>query len=424
MLLSFSKRNYLISTFILSIGWFTLNYTLFTQKAIVAYHPDLVGILEWSWIGQKEYFYKAFGNYMPVYPYLNYIYSLFFEDHDSMMANAYILKSVLILFDAATYALIVGFLKPKSISKTLFYCFLLFINIFIIYNSVFWGQSDGVHSFFLLFCFYFTVERKWGYVGIFFALAFFTKIVSIIFLPVFGLFILNEIICKRFSKQDFTSIILALICTALALSLPIILSGSLPRAWAQLNDFISNYNTVSGNAYNIWVLLTANIDLMLTEDTEYFFRNITYSKLGLILFITFYTVSIFPLLKELYKNVKNGTQHPIKTETLLFACILIPLVFFYFSTKIRERYAHPYLLFITLYCFYNRRYFFWFLATSVYFLQLEAVLQYTKTLPQIVAQFHTKTSIYSPQFISGLFLILIIYFIHLSYRKQRDPIEA
>ncbi|MFB0908475.1 MAG: hypothetical protein QMB03_09410, partial [Spirosomataceae bacterium] len=56
----------------------------------------------------------------------------------------------------------------------------------------------------------------------------------------------------------------------------------------------------------------------------------------------------------------------------------------------------------------------------IYFLQLESVLQYTKTLPQVFSNFHSKTSIYSPQLISGLFLALIIYLLHLSYLKEND----
>ena len=159
---------------------------------------------------------------------------------------------------------------------------------------------------------------------------------------------------------------------------------------------------------------------MNTGDSSYIFQEISYSTIGLIMFIAFYTVSVWPLFQKLLKNLKNGTKDPIKTEALLYACILVPLMFFYFSTKIRERYAHPYLVFITLYCFYYRRYFFWFLATSIYFLQLESVLQYTKTLPQVFSNFHSKTSIYSPQLISGLFLALIIYLLHLSYLKEND----
>ena len=135
----------------------------------------------------------------------------------------------------------------------------------------------------------------------------------------------------------------------------------------------------------------------------------------MLLFIPFYTMTIWPLLRRVYLNVFLKQNQPIKIETLRLVCVLVPLIFFYFSTKIRERYAHPYLVFLTLYCFYHRRYILWFLATSIYFLQLEAVLGYTKTLTGMLVRIHEETHLYSPVLISALFLTLIIYLLHLLF---------
>jgi Gpi18-like mannosyltransferase len=420
MQFSFNKKTFLAVIAVLSVSWLSLNYFVFTQNNLLYFHPDFKAFLDWSWQGKHERFHMTFGNYMPFYPYVCYLYTLCFENYEQMLASSFLLKGLIILFDAFTYAFIISIIKVKNIKTVVVLTVITIFNISIIYNSAFWGQVDGIHSMFVLLTFYFTVKRKWALVGLFFTLAFFTKIVSIIFLPVFSLFILNEVLCKRFHKREFVSIMAVMVCTSLTLSLPIILSGNLQGVWTTHKGFITAYHTVSGNAHNVWVLLTNNVDLMNTEDSSYIFQDISYRTIGLIMFIAFYAVAVWPLFQKLLKNLKNGTKDPIKTEALLYACILVPLIFFYFSTKIRERYAHPYLVFITLYCFYYRRYLFWFVATSIYFLQLESVLQYTKTLPQVFSNFHNKTSIYSPQLISGLFLALIIYLLHLSYLKENE----
>jgi 4-amino-4-deoxy-L-arabinose transferase-like glycosyltransferase len=139
-------------------------------------------------------------------------------------------------------------------------------------------------------------------------------------------------LCKRLHKREFVSIMAVVVCTSLALSLPVILSGNVQEMWTTHKGFITTYHTVSGNAYNVWVLLTNNVDLMNTGDSSYIFQEISYSTIGLIMFIAFYTVSVWPLFQKLLKNLKNDTKDPIKTEALLYACILVPLIFFCFST--------------------------------------------------------------------------------------------
>lgn len=415
MRLFFTKKIFFTVASLLTVSWLLLNYFLFTRHGIIGFHPDFQAFLDWSWQGQHAYFHQTFGNYMPVYPYIAFIYTLFFEDYEKMLNSAYILKSLIILFDVVTYALIVSFIKPDKVVKTILLSLLLAINISIIYNSAFWGQVDGIHSFFLFLSFYFTTKSKWVYVGITFTLALFTKIVSIIFLPVFGLYFINEVICKRTRKRELFYAILAIVVTALCLSLPIVLSGNLPGMMATHIGFISAYHPVSGNAYNVWVILTQGRDLMMTHTDDLFFKNITFQQVSMLLFVPFYTMAIWPLLRRVSLNVFLKQNQPIKIETLLLVCVLVPLIFFYFSTKIRERYAHPYLVFLTLYCFYHRRYILWLLATSIYFLQLEAVLGYTKTLTGILVRIHEETHLYSPVLISALFLTLIIYLLHLLF---------
>jgi small-conductance mechanosensitive channel len=262
------------------------------------------------------------------------------------------------------------------------------------------------------------VKRKWIYVGITFTLAFFTKIVSIIFLPVFGLYIVNEIICRRVSKQELLYMVLAIVCTSLIVSSPIVLSGNLPGIVATHKGFFDAYESVSGNAYNIWVIFAKGRDLMMAHSSDLFFKGFTFQQVSMLLFIPFYALATWPLLWQICQNLRYKRDTPIKTEALLLVCVLVPLVFFYFSTKIRERYAHPYLVFLTLYCFYNTRYVLWFLATGIYLLQLEAVLEYTRTLPDIFVRVHEQTHLYSPLFISALFLTLILYLLHLSFVKM------
>lgn len=415
--LKFNKRLFFYSFITLALGWLLINYVLFIRKNTVSFHPDFQAVLEWIWKGKTEKFVATFGNYMPFYPYLVYIYGLFFDNYQSFVQQSYIFKSIIILFDAFTYAFILSITISGKKIKFISILALTLANFSIYYNSLFWGQIDNLHSLLLLLALYFVFNQKLVPMAICLVLAISTKIVSVIFIPIFVLIIINNLILKKTSMSSILKMCVASIATLIMILLPLILTGSLSEYIEIQSISLKTYDCVSGNAYNIWYLLSNRTDLIALSSKTPLFRNITYAQFGTVSFVIMYGIVIFPLIKVIYYNIINKTQKEISIDTVLLALILVPLVFFYFTTKIRERYCHPYLVFLCLYCFRNKRYIFWLLATFIYFLQLESVLGYTKHQGAFLKSFHTETNVYNGAFISGLFLILILYLLEKSYQK-------
>jgi Gpi18-like mannosyltransferase len=408
MNLSFNKRHFIISFIFLSLGWLTLNYIFFVRRGMLSFHSDFISIADWSWDGKRDYL-KTFGIYMPVIPYIFSMYSQLFSSYTDYINGAVFLKAFFILIDALSFSLLIALipnLNPRRFWLTLF---LTLINLSLIYNTIFWGQVDTLHSA-LIFCsFVALVKNRYKLVWLLFTVAIFTKIVSVIFLPIIGIYIVNELACNRLSiKQivkDFTVVPLAVVMVLL----PIIISGALPEYIEIIKRVFSDYDTVSANAFNIYHLISNNTNLIDMSSSTMLFRSFTYAQFGLLTFSVSMFVCLLPIIKIVYGNIFLNQRKEISLELVLLVFILIPLLFFFFTTKVRERFAHPYLLFLTLYCFYHKRYVFWFLGTLVYALQLEAVLKYTKVWGSIFISLFDETNLYQPTLIAVLFLVLIVY---------------
>lgn len=410
---TFDKRRFAIAFPLLSILWIGLNYLLFTRKGMISHHPDMESMLEWTWNGLHGDYLRGFGNYMPIYPYFAFIYGLFFDNHDSLISNAYYLKSFNIMIEAFMYAVILSMVSFKRTAHFWVSLSLVVINIFLVYNSVFWGQIDCIHSLFILLSFYSLSNRNLNLFGIFITLAILTKIVSVIFLPVFGIWLINEVIIKKISiRQVFVGLGYAAATLVIAF-LPIIFMGILPRYLNSMGEIISNYDCISGNAFNIYHLISNSEELISTSSDTILFKGLSYKMFGWLTFTFVTFLYFFPVIKIVYQNIVDKHLKSIPTNTLLLMCVLMPLVFFFFTVKMRERYAHPYVIFLTVYCLTNRRYLIWAMGSIIYFLQLETVLQYVKTLGVLGAKLHLETNFFAPPLIAGLFFSLICYLFYL-----------
>lgn len=421
MNLHFNRRHFLLSFGILSAGWLLSNYLLFASKGQIAFHPDFLSILTWAWDGKQDYI-KTFGIYMPVIPYLVACFGFFFDSLAAMTDNANYLKSVFILIDAATFAWVIALLPARSIKQIWFYSALTVVNFPLIYNSIFWGQVDTLHTFIIFCCFVSLVYRNYKMVWGLFTVAVLTKIVSIIFLPIISLFVLNELLCKRISFRQSLVDLMIVPAVSLLLLLPIIFTGNFFNYFELTKQVLSEYDSVSSNAYNIYYLISNRTDLISISSSVPLFRSMTFNQFGLITFSIVFFVCLFPVFKTIYNNTIWGKSTPISTKQLVLIFALTPILFFFFTTKIRERFSHPYLVFLTLYCFYNRRFIFWYLATFIYFLQLESVLEYTRVYGGVFISLFEETNFYEPTFIASLFCALIVYLLHLQLRKQPEKV--
>ncbi len=422
MSLNFSKKHFGVTFSILASGWLFLNYAFFASNGQLAFHSDFASILEWAWEGKQTYL-KTFGIYMPVIPYVAASYAFFFDSYTTFIDKAVYLKSFFILIDAASFACVVAVLPLKSLKQVVLYAILILINLSLVYNSIFWGQVDTLHTLIIFGCFMMLIKQQYKLVWGLFALAVMTKIVSIIFLPIIALFVLNELVCKRINLKQVFLDFLVVPAVIVAVLIPIILTHNLFDYVVLTKRVLTEYDSISSNAFNIYYLISNRGDLISTSSQALIFRSLTYNQFGLVTFSISFFVCLLPVFKTILLNYFRKDTSPLTRSHLIFIFALTPLLFFFFTTKIRERFSHPYLIFLTLYCFYNRRFIFWYLATFIYFLQLESVLQYTRVHGGLFTRMLDDTNLYNPTFVAALFLVLILYLVHLQLRKPEELLK-
>lgn len=407
---------YIFICLFIFVSLLIINYIFFSSKGLLVVHPDFLAVLDWAYSSHKNGFVAGFGNYMPFWPYFSMLYSWIVPQTKSM-DYAIFLKAIIILIDSLSFLIILIFSKKiENKYQTIIYSLLLLSNVALYYNSIFWGQIDNIHTLFIALSLLSVLSEKYSLSGFFLVFAFLTKIVAVMYIPLIAIILLIAFLRER-NPQILFYFLLGCFSATLVLFFPLFITGHLSEYITIQTKNITNYDCISGNAYNIWYLFTTKHDTLISSsDSNLLFRQYSYKTIGRILFFFTYTITFFPLFTYLIA-VFQKKKSKISTNQILLVAILIPLVFFYFLTNIRERYAHSYLLFLTIYCFLNKRYILWYLASIPYFLQLESVLKFTGNIHPIFSKLHDETNIFNPIFISPLFLITIIYFISALYKE-------
>jgi Gpi18-like mannosyltransferase len=344
--------------------------------------------------------YSSGTDYLPLYHYILWIFGQIQGSVVSIQNNIFFLKSITLIFDFICGFVMILFLneKFKDKSKVFLLSLFYFFNIGIFYNTIMWGQVDGIVTCFIFLSFYYAYKKNILPSLAFYIIAINFKLQAIIFLPLVGLILLPTIIQSLSIKKFLLWIIIPSIIQLLIL-LPFIISGTTSKIWDVVINSFGKFPVVSMNAFNIWYFFLDG-NLMGIKDNETLF-GFTYNKIGLILFFVISFLSLFPLIKSVLKSIKSKTLLQFPTEKLLIIGALIPLLFFYLNTQMHERYSHPAFIFIMTFCILKNKPFLGVLSSLAYLLNLESVLHFF--------QIHNYgTVIFSPIFISILYLLTII----------------
>lgn len=241
--------------------------------------------------------------------------------------HAWLVKLPFILSDVGIgfliYKISSKYFPKKSILAT---CLFIF-NPVVIYNSTIWGQTDSLINLLALTGIYFIFEKKY-FLGIFLFLStFLFKLSLIIYLPIFGLFLLKQLKDWR----QFVAPIITFLFFLFILALPFTFGDKTPYEWVwymYTNRVLPRQGSMlNGNAFNLWSLLFG-IDLSRSEFTRYF--GLTYQQIGRALYIIF-------LIPVWIKFIKNK----ISLNVLLSALIISAFGSFIFLTNMHERYLYP-----------------------------------------------------------------------------------
>ncbi|HLO69288.1 MAG TPA: hypothetical protein VK167_00355 [Flavipsychrobacter sp.] len=399
------------------------------QKRIIAVLVMVLGLAELRYIaahGAHAHDYKTFktwavhlyqhglGNaytiwndYMPVYQYVLFAFAKLAGSEGAIVKHIFYLKIVTLVFDYATLYYIY-----KWMDKRVDYLVLLLISMLNIgfgYNTLIWGQIDGIFSGLALMAIYYAWKHNLTLSLLCYVLALNTKLQALMYLPVLGLLyiMMPNLNVRRVAK----GIAVALLLQALIL-LPFALQpeGGLSLLWQQVVDSFNRYPTLGEN--NFWSFVVP-VDTIHVPDAGVWLVGLTYKQIGLLLFMGSSLVALMPLLKAAYKKwmLKQANVQPAK-DVLWVVCSLIALLFYYFNTEMHERYSHPALFFLTAYAFYTKDYIVYIAYSLVYFLVQEESMRGLHINHDSIFLFH-------PFFIAGFFGAIIIYLFYRLYSTMR-----
>ena len=212
-------------------------------------------------------------------------------------------------------------------------------------------------------------------------------------------------------------IIPAILFTQALLILPFYFGkeGLLP-VWKAVAGLADTYPVISMNAFNMWYWIEGN---NFSSDNVPSLLGLTYYQIGLISFCFASAIAMWPVLRHTLKTLSKRNTPPLSRVTIWLTAALVMLVFFFFSTRMHERYSHAAFIFITAYAFYHRKFGLYALFSLAYLLNLDKVVRALR-----IASYDTL--IFDPRFVAALYAICILWAGILLYRQERNdrPQEA
>jgi Gpi18-like mannosyltransferase len=319
--------------------------------------------------------YKSGTDYMPIMQYLMYLFGHIQGSIENIEKNINQIKTIPLIFEFIGGIFLLEIIKLKihnRSEKTFFYSLLYFLNISIFYNSLFWGQVDGILATLIFISVFFAIRKKTLASCIFLILAINFKLQAIIFIPLVGLLVFPFLIRLRPQQLMLGTMIILLL--QFLILLPFMLSGDLTLLWKATRDSFTKYPVISLNSGGIWNLLIKGNLWEIPDSTM--IMGITYKSLGLILFFSLSLLALLPLISWNWRVLKTNNKTSLQHEKIFIISALIPLLFCYLNTEMHERYLHPSLIFLVTYSIISNK--FW--ATGIiclgYLINLEHAIQF------------------------------------------------
>ena len=209
---------------------------------------------------------------------------------------------------------------PKMLA--LFY----FLNPAVIYDGAVWGQVDQIGLVFFLTSIYFLMKNRVVISTIFFTLSYLFKFQSIIFIPLFYVFVF-----RKFSFSEAVKSAGVALCVFLLTTAPFVIHHQMDSVIRLLTINFDWFPWYSLNAFNMWWLASGSNGMGLT-DKHLVFGILSAKQVGFYLFTFVYfigTVAVFFSKKEALM------------ENFLKSCGLAVFGFFMLLTQSHERYLFP-----------------------------------------------------------------------------------
>ncbi len=310
-------------------------------------HFDLDWYRTWA-LALPDGFFSAYarlneGNYALDYPpvYLVFLWLVGLAYRalplaDYVMVDMLAMKLFPILFDVAAAGMLYLICRRHSETLGLLAATLWALNPSAIFNSAYWGQTDGMMICLILLAFFF-VETDRPFAGsILFAVAALTKMQALYFTPVLFL-----VLWRRYRLRKALGCFFAALGTGVAAFVPFILGGISRRGWAAvLTPFeiyfggLGKYPYAALNTYNLYGIGNLNwvydgkslLFGTFNEELGYKVGGLTYNHLSLLFLLASLAFAAFLVWK-------GREEH-----SLWLGCFALMQGIFMLTTRMHERY--------------------------------------------------------------------------------------
>ncbi|MDF2457332.1 MAG: hypothetical protein K0R51_3325 [Cytophagaceae bacterium] len=386
-----------------------LIYVLFAVLMLHTGSGDLGAWINWSiyilhhGIG---HIYESGSDYPPLYYYVLKGYGSWMGSDESIIKNVHWLKAITIACEFCSVFLLFRYVK-KELQPWLF--LFVMLNPGFLYNSVIWGQVDGIFGLFILSAILLVIYRYNTWALLLFVLCLNFKIQSIIFLPLVAFLLLHNIADYKGLRYA-VLVLLGMAGLEALVILPFILSGTTEVLYSTMLNSVDKYPVVSMNAYNLWYWF---LDGYLAEiNDKGTWLGISYKNWGLIGFCLSSIIALLPIfITSIQQAINKNKVAFARIDQVFLSAALVTIAFFFFNTQMHERYSHYALIFLAAYFALTGNYLPFLLITTAYFLNMEAVLR--------ALQFQNYSiTLFDPRYIAGLYLVTIIYLYYLLYIRS------
>ncbi|MBQ8550798.1 MAG: glycosyltransferase family 39 protein [Clostridia bacterium] len=258
-------------------------------------------------------------DYPPLYLFCLYLTGLAYRVFGIACSDGmqmFLMKFWPVIFDTLCVFAIYKAARKRGETVALFAAAAWTVNPSAVFNSSFWGQTDGLMALMLIIAFMWAEDRPL-LACFMFALAGLTKYQSLFFTPVLLLFIFKRHGIKRLLEG-----VLAAALTVIAVFLPFMIGAGNPLLFFDVYLGGANtYQYCTFNAYNIYGLLGLNG----VYDQTAVWGPITYSHINAALLVLTVAATAFLMLKTKRPNIYVG-------GLFIMQCI------FMLSTRMHERY--------------------------------------------------------------------------------------
>ncbi len=275
-----------------------------------------------------------------------------------------LLRLPALIADLITGALIFALARARlSERKSFLIAASYLFNPAVLINSALWGQTDAVHTLFVVLAFALVEATQigWGFFAL--ALGAMTKPQALFFGP---LLLLRAVQIKRWRGVSLAGAGgMAGLVLALA---PMLGAGALGGLVSHFGSTIGHHPVLSANAHNFWWFVTRGA--IGVEDTQALFAGLSYRLVGLVLLAGAYGLALLGMYRRPGRHVWAVAAY-------------VGLAFFILPTEIHENYGFAVLALLAVALVADRRFVLLYAA-----LTLTTVANYALHDPNVYAALH------------------------------------